>query len=73
MYRFFTENIPDEKGIIVIDGPDHNHLKNSLRIRIYEKIQIVSNDIIYDVEITEILEDCIKTKIINIDEKSTKY
>ncbi len=70
MYRFFTENIPDEKGIIVIDGPDHNHLKNSLRIRISEKIQIVSNDIIYDVEISEILEDCIKTKIINIDEKS---
>lgn len=70
MFRFFTDNIPDDRGYIYIEGPDYNHLKNSLRIRIGERIQIVSNEIIYDVEIDKILEDEIRAKIVRVDDKS---
>lgn len=70
MFRFFTENTPDENGIIQIEGPDYKHLKNSLRVKISEIIQIVSDDKIYEVEIIAILEDAIQTKILREDKKN---
>lgn len=47
MYRFFTEQVLSESSIrnstINIEGEDYNHLKNALRIRIGEDIELTDS------------------------------
>lgn len=64
MYRFFV-NIDQIHGEnIKIIGNDVKHIKNVLRLKIHDRIEIVCNGEIYISEISEIASDFIMTNII---------
>lgn len=65
MHRFFVgkEQITDD--LIEIVGTDVKHIKDVIRLRLKEKIEIASDGITYICEIESILKDKIITRIID--------
>ncbi len=66
MHRFFVDKKSFIDNKIFIKDKDFNHIKNVLRMKIGEKIEVISQGNIYLGEIDSILEDSI---IVNILEK----
>lgn len=66
MHRIFKENSDINNNIINIEGDEFHHLKNVLRIKNNEKIEIIIGDNLYICEIAEINKYNIYAKIIDI-------
>ncbi len=66
MFRFFIDesNIIDDNFIEIVEKEDFHHGKNVLRLKIGEKLELISEDFKYITEITEIKNDCIITKVL---------
>lgn len=65
MHKFFVENSQIENNNIYITGKDLIHIKNVLRLKLTDKIEISCNGTNYLTEIVEISKENIKTEIIN--------
>lgn len=65
MHRFFVEKEQIRDATIEIVGSDVKHIKDVIRLRIEEKIEISSNGITYFCEIQSISKDKIIAKIID--------
>lgn len=74
MYQFFIEPSAIEKEYIEITGPDVNHIKNVLRMRIGERIAAVNEaeGRKYLCEIRKLEEECILCGIISEEETDTE-
>ncbi|MBR3325210.1 MAG: 16S rRNA (uracil(1498)-N(3))-methyltransferase [Clostridia bacterium] len=66
MYNFFVENSNIENNKIIINDNNYNHIKNVLRMKMGENIQICNKETgeSYLAEISNILTDIIECKII---------
>lgn len=65
MHRFFVEKEQIKDSTIEIVGSDVKHIKDVIRLRIEEEIEISSNGITYSCEIQSISKDKIIAKIID--------
>lgn len=65
MNRFFVENNQINENNIFIKNEDVKHIKNVLRLEKNDEIEIVSDEIVYNVKIASIDSNEIKTEIIN--------
>lgn len=65
MHRFFVDKEQVIDDIIEIIGTDVKHIKDVLRIKSKEKIEIASDGIIYTCELESLLKDKIITRIID--------
>ena len=64
MYHFFTDNCPDEEGIITITGPDVNHIGNVLRLHSGEKITLSAKEAAYVCEIVAIDKSSVAARVL---------
>lgn len=66
MYKFFIETNQINKDSIQIKGEDVNHIKNVLRLKLTDKIQICNKDNkkTYECEIKELGKQSIECKIV---------
>lgn len=66
MRKFFVKNENVEEEIIKIVGTDVNHVKNVLRLKLGNQIEVCNQETQenFICEITEITKDCIQTKIL---------
>lgn len=64
MNRFFVDKNQINNDIIEIEGTDVRHIKDVLRLKPKEKIEICSHGITYTCEIESILKDRIINKVI---------
>lgn len=65
MHRFFVEKEQITDDIIEIIGSDVKHIKDVLRLKPKEKIEIASDGITYTCELESLLKDKIATRIID--------
>lgn len=65
MHRFFVEKEQITDDIIEIIGSDVKHIKDVLRLKSKEKIEIASDGITYTCELESLLKDKIATRIID--------
>lgn len=65
MHKFFVENNQVEDNNIYILGKDLIHIKNVLRLKLSDKIEISCNGTNYLTKIVEISKENIKTEIID--------
>lgn len=64
MKRFFVGQNLEENTIVTIDGVEHNHIKNVLRLKIGDEIILVcGDDFDYISQIVDISKGCTKVKI----------
>lgn len=62
MQRYFNNKIED--NIVTLNKEDSYHIKKVMRMKLGEKIEIVSNDVCYIAEIVDLEYEEIKAKII---------
>ncbi|WP_237036315.1 RsmE family RNA methyltransferase [Mediannikoviicoccus vaginalis] len=74
MFRFFIDesNIIDDNFIEIVEKEDFHHGKNVLRLKVGEKLELISEANKYINEITEIKSDSILTKILEKTELKNK-
>lgn len=74
MFRFFVDNsnIIDESFIEIIEKEDFHHGKNVLRLKVGEKLELISEDSKFITEIIEIKNDAIITKVLEKTELQKK-
>lgn len=65
MHRFFIDEKQISNDSIVILGNDIKHIKDVLRLRKDDLIQLVSKGFVYEVAIMELEKSQIKTRILN--------
>lgn len=72
MYHFFVAPEQIGESEILIEGSDVNHIRNVLRMKPGEQVRLCTgldeND--YYCEITEIMDDCVRAKILRVEENS---
>lgn len=68
MHRIFRTSEDIINNNIIVDGEDFHHLKNVLRIKKNEKIEIVINENLYIVEVANLEKNRIITNILNYNE-----
>lgn len=73
MFRFFVKDEQIGEDSITITGPDVNHMKNVLRMKEGEKIQISNGeDTDYLCEVAELGKDAVTARILEAKEGSTE-
>ncbi|MEJ8751233.1 RsmE family RNA methyltransferase [Lagierella sp. ICN-221743] len=74
MFRFFIDesNIIDDNFIEIVEKEDFHHGKNVLRLKVGEKLELISEANKYITEITEIKIDSILTKVLEKTELKNK-
>ncbi|HHX71005.1 MAG: RsmE family RNA methyltransferase [Miniphocaeibacter sp.] len=68
MHRIFRTSEDIINNNIIVDGEDFHHLKNVLRIKKNEKLEIVINENLYIVEVSNLEKNRIITNILNYNE-----
>lgn len=72
MHRFFTNYLDKETKCFIITGPDVNHIKNVLRMKEKDKIEVVSDKKTYICSIEAIESNKVEAKIIYKKEKTSE-
>lgn len=72
MHRFFIDSIQNKEEYFIITGSDVKHIKNVLRMRVNDKIEIVYDKSTYTSSIDSIESDKVVARIIYKHEKTNE-